>query len=72
MKQKSKVQACTKVLQQNILQSTVITIKNDLLKTAEISSLVWNAVVQNTRRKANSIPKDRGSTIILKGISKER
>ena len=72
MKQKSKVQACTKVLQQNILQSTVITIKNDLLKTAEISSLVWNAVVQNTRRKANNIPKDRGSTIILKGISKER
>ena len=72
MKQKSKVQACTKVLQLNILQSTVITIKNDLLKTAEISSLVWNAVVQNTRRKANSIPKDRGSTIILKGISKER
>ena len=72
MKQKSKVQACTKVLQQNILQSTVITIKNDLLKTAEISSLVWNAVVQNTRRKANSIPKDRGSTIILKGISKEQ
>ena len=71
MKQKSKVQACTKVLQQNILQSTVITIKNDLLKTAEISSLVWNAVVQNTRRKANSIPKDRGSTIILKGMSKE-
>ena len=29
-------------------------------------------MVQNTRRKANSIPKDRGSTIILKGISRRR